>query len=158
VLISGVVALTLTPMMSSKMLKQGSTETGLSKKIAANFDWIRNVYSRALDVSLRNRPAVYVVWIGLSIAAMFMFSMAPAELAPTEDEGAIFTILDAPANSSLELISNFSRAASALLMALPETDFTFEVIFPTNGFGGLITKPWRERDRSTAEVWPMSSR
>ncbi len=152
IIISGVVALTLTPMMASKMLKPGSTEQGLPRKLAANFDWIRNVYGRALDATLRNRPAVYIVWVGLSLAAIPMFTMSAAELAPIEDEGAIFTILDAPANSSLELTSNFSRAASALLQSMTETDFTFEVIFPTNGFGGLITKPWRERERSTAEI------
>jgi len=152
VMISGVVALTLTPMMSSKMLRAGETTTGLSKKIAANFDWIRAAYGRILDMTLRNRTAVYTVWIVLSLAAIPMFAMAPSELAPSEDEGAIFTIIDAPANSALELTTHFISAADKMLQSIPETDFTFQIAFPTSGFGGLIAKPWGERERSTAEV------
>ena len=152
VLISGVVALTLSPMMASKMLKPGKEASGLSKKIAANFLWLRATYARLLDVTLGHRLAVYIVWIGLTLIAIPMFTMSPAELAPLEDEGAIFTIIDAPANSSLELTSHYMAAANKYLRALPETDFTFEVIFPTSGFGGLITKPWGERKRTTAQI------
>jgi multidrug efflux pump len=152
VLISGIVALTLSPMMASKMLKPEKEASGFSKKIAANFIWVKATYVRLLDVTLSCRPAVYIVWIGLTLLCIPMFSMSPSELAPLEDEGAIFTIIDAPANSALELTSHYMAAANDILQELPETDFTFEVIFPTNGFGGLITKPWGERDRTTAQI------
>jgi len=150
VLISGIVALTLSPMMASKMLKPEKEASGFSKKIAANFIWVKATYVRLLDVTLSCRPAVYIVWIGLTLLCIPMFFMSPSELAPLEDEGAIFTIIDAPANSALELTSHYMAAANDILQELPETDFTFEVIFPTNGFCGLITKPWGERDRTTA--------
>lgn len=152
VLISGVVALTLSPMMSSKILKPGIEERGLSKKIAANFIWLRTTYGRLLDVTLGHRMTVYIAWIGLTLIAIPMFTMSPAELAPLEDEGAIFTIIDAPANSSLELTSHYMAAANKFLRAIPETDFTFEIVFPTSGFGGLITKPWSKRTRTTAQI------
>jgi multidrug efflux pump len=152
VLISGIVALTLSPMMASKILKPEIEERWLAKKITANFEWIRAAYSRALDATLRARPAVYVVWIGLSLTAIPMFVMAPTELAPLEDEGAIFTIIDAPANSSLELTSHYMQASDTMLQQVPESDFTFEIVFPTSGFGGLITVPWRERDRTSAQI------
>ncbi|MBM4311721.1 MAG: multidrug efflux protein [Deltaproteobacteria bacterium] len=152
VLVSGVVALTLSPMMASKILTTDIEDHGFAKKIAANFEWIRAVYGRALDATLRARPAVYVVWIGLSLAAIPMFAMAPSELAPLEDEGAIFTIIDAPANSSLEFTSHYMQASDNLLQQVPETDFTFEIVFPTSGFGGFITVPWRERERTTAQI------
>jgi len=152
VLISGVVALTLSPMMASKMLKPEKEASWFSKKIESNFIWIKVTYTRLLDVTLSCRPAVYIVWIGLTLLCIPMFSMSPAELAPLEDEGAIFTIIDAPANSALDLTSHYMSAANDIMQKLPETDFTFEVIFPTNGFGGLITKPWGERTRTTSEI------
>jgi len=152
VLISGVVALTLSPMMASKMLKPEKEASWFQKKIESNFIRIKATYTRLLDVTLSYRPAVYIVWIGLTLLCIPMFSMSPAELAPLEDEGAIFTIIDAPANSALDLTSHYMSASNDIMQKLPETDFTFEVIFPTSGFGGLITKPWGERSRTTSEI------
>ena len=154
VIISGVVALTLSPMMSAKMLKPGIEEHGLAKKIADYFKRLRTAYGRWLDVTLNARPAVYTVWFVLSLLTIPMFMMAPAELAPIEDEGAIFSIIDAPANSSLELTRHFSVAADKIYQRIPETDFTFEIVFPSSGFGGLITKPWGERKRTTMQILP----
>jgi len=154
VIISGVVALTLSPMMSAKMLKPGIEEHGLAKKIADYFKRLRTAYGRWLDVTLNARPAVYTVWFVLSLLTIPMFMMAPAELAPIEDEGAIFSIIDAPANSSLELTRHFSIAADKIYQRIPETDFTFEIVFPSSGFGGLITKPWSERKRTTMQILP----
>jgi len=154
VIISGVVALTLSPMMSAKMLKPGIEEHGLAKIIAGYFKRLRAAYGRWLDVTLDARPAVYLVWIILSLLSIPMFIMAPAELAPIEDEGAIFSIVDAPANSSLELNRHFCNAADKIYRSLPETDFTFEIVFPSGGFGGLITKPWNERKRTTMQMLP----
>ena len=154
VIISGVVALTLSPMMSAKMLKPGIEEHGLAKRIAHDFKRFRTAYGRLLDVTLNARPAVYTVWIILSLLTIPMFIMSPAELAPLEDEGAIFSIIDAPANSSLELTSHFTTAADKIFQSIPETDFTFEITFPSGGFGGLITKPWNERKRTTMQILP----
>ena len=154
VAISGVVALTLSPMMSSKMLKPGIEEHGLAKRIANDFKRFRMFYGRLLDITLNARPAVYAVWIILSLLAIPMFRMSPAELAPLEDEGALFSIIDAPANSSLELTSHFSKAADQIFQSVPEKDFTFEITFPTSGFGGIITKPWDERERTPFEILP----
>jgi multidrug efflux pump len=152
VMISGIVALTLSPMMSAKMLKPGIEEHGFAKKIAEYFSRLRSAYGRWLDVTLSIRPAVYIVWVVLGLLAVPMFRMAPAELAPMEDEGAIFSIVDAPANSALELTAHFMHAADKIFRAVPETDFSFEVVFPANGFGGLITKPWAERTRTAQQI------
>ena len=158
VMISGIVALTLSPMMSSKMLKPGIEEHGLAKRIADYFTRLRTAYGRLLDVTLNVRPAVYMVWIVLSLLAIPMFIMSPSELAPTEDEGAVFSIVDAPANSALELTVHFTRAADKIFQTVPETDFTFEITFPTSGFGGLITKPWDKRERTPQEILPEVQR
>ncbi|MEI6126002.1 MAG: efflux RND transporter permease subunit, partial [Pseudomonadota bacterium] len=152
VMISGVVALTLAPMMASKMLRPGIEEHGFAKKIAGYFARLRGAYGRLLEVTLRTRPAVYSVWLTLSLCAVPLFIMSPSELAPMEDEGAIFSIVDAPANSSLELTAHFMSAADKIFKAIPETDFTFEITFPTSGFGGVITKPWNERTRTVKQI------
>ena len=107
VTISGVVALTLSPMMSAKLLKPGIAEHGLAGRIARDFKRIRAVYGRLLDGTLDARPAVYMVWVVVSLLAVPMFIMSPVELAPVEDQGVIFGIFDAAANSTLDQTSTY---------------------------------------------------
>ena len=76
VFISGVVALTLSPVMSSKLLDAGREEHGLTGRINRGFDRLRRAYGRVLDATLSARPAVYIVWIGLSLLTIPLFIMA----------------------------------------------------------------------------------
>ena len=154
VTISGIVALTLSPMMSAKVLKPGLEERGFAAKIARVFDRIRAVYGRWLDVTLETRPAVYTVWFIVGLLTIPMFIMSAKELAPTEDQGVIFGILDAPANATLDQTSHFAAAANRAFTSVPETDFTFQLTNPTSGFGGMVVKPWGERDRTIFEILP----
>src|SRR5436190_1071740 len=100
VFISGIVALTLSPVMSSKLLSAGGEEHGLAGRINRGFDRLRKSYGRVLDATLSARPAVYFVWIALSLVAVLMFAMAwqSKELAPTEDQGFVLGSVDADAN------------------------------------------------------------
>jgi multidrug efflux pump len=154
VTISGIVALTLSPMMSANLLKSGMEEHGLAGRIARGFQWIRSVYGRLLDLSLKTRPAVYIVWIVVSLLTIPMFRMSARELAPTEDQGVIFGIMDASANSTIDQTSRYAAAANKAFLSIPETDFTFQVTFPTSGFGGMITRPWDQRDRTIYQILP----
>ena len=154
VTISGIVALTLSPMMSAKVLKPGLEERGFAAKIARVFDRIRTVYGRWLDVTLETRPAVYTVWFIVGLLTIPMFIMSAKELAPTEDQGVIFGILDAPANATLDQTSHFAAAANRAFASVPETDFTFQLTRPTSGFGGMVVKPWGERERTIFEILP----
>ena len=154
VAISGVVALTLSPMMSAKLLNPGIQEHGLAGRIARDFKRIRAFYGRWLDGTLNSRPAVYLVWILVSLLTVPMFIMSPVELAPTEDQGVIFGILDASADSTLDQTSLYAAAANRAFLSVPETDFTFQVTFPTSGFGGMVTRPWGQRKRTTFEILP----
>ena len=154
VTISGIVALTLSPMMSAKVLKPGLEERGFAAKIARIFDRIRTIYGRWLDVTLETRPAVYSVWFIVGLLTIPMFMMSAKELAPTEDQGVIFGILDAPANATLDQTSLFAAAANQAFTSVPETDFTFQLTRPTSGFGGMVVKPWGERDRTIFEILP----
>ncbi|MCJ7550896.1 MAG: efflux RND transporter permease subunit, partial [Anaerolineae bacterium] len=154
VLISGIVALTLSPMMSSKLLKPGMAEHGLAGKISRNFNRLREAYGRRLDVTLNFRPAVYMVWITVSLLTIPMFTMSPKELAPIEDQGVIFGIIDAAANSSLDQNSRYAAAVNRVFLSVPETDFTFQVTYPSSGFAGMVLKPWDERKRTVFQLLP----
>ena len=154
VLISGVVALTLSPVMSSRLLKAGISERGLAGRIHRGFANIRLVYGRWLDATLACRSAVYLVWGFVGLLAIPMFRMSPAELAPTEDQGVIFGIVDASANATLDQTSRFADAVNRAYLSVPETEFTFQVTFPTSGFGGMVVKPWGDRERNIFQIMP----
>ncbi|MGD9229299.1 MAG: efflux RND transporter permease subunit [Desulfobacterales bacterium] len=154
VTISGVVALTLSPMMASKLLKPGIEERGLAGKISRGFGRLKDAYGRLLDVTLNARPAVYMVWIVVSLLAIPMFIMSPVELAPSEDQGVIFGIIDAAANATLDQTSHSAAAVNRIFFSIPETDHTFQLTMPSSGFGGMATVPWSERERTIFQILP----
>jgi len=154
VMISGIVALTLSPVMAAKLLKPGGEERGLAGKITRDFERLKNAYGRRLDATLAARPAVYAVWIAVSLVTVPMFVMSAKELAPTEDQGVIFGILDASANSTLEQNTHFAAEVNRVFQGVPETDFTFQITFPNSGFGGMVAKPWDDRKRNIFQILP----
>ncbi|WP_028577891.1 efflux RND transporter permease subunit [Desulfomicrobium escambiense] len=154
VTISGIVALTLSPVMSAKLLRPGMEEHGLAGRIARDFGKLRRFYGRLLDGTLNARPAVYVIWIVISVLSVPMFTMSATELSPTEDQGVIFGILDASADSTLDQTSAYAAAANRVFLSTPEAKFTFQVTFPSSGFSGLVVAPWEQRDRTAAEILP----
>lgn len=154
VTISGIVALTLSPLMSSRLLTPGIEERGLPGFIARNFRRLRDFYGRCLDKTLAARPAVYTTWIVISILTVPLFTMSAKELAPTEDQGIIFSIIDASANSTLDQNSFFADAVNRVYTSMPEYEFTFQATFPNSGFAGLVVKPWDERKRTVFRILP----
>ncbi len=154
VTVSGVVALTLSPVMCARLLKPGSGERGLAGRISRDFKRLRNLYGRLLASTLSARPAVYAVWLVISLLTIPMFIMSAKDLAPTEDQGVIFGILDAAANSTLDQNSHFAAAVNEAFRSVPETDFTFQITFPSSGFGGMVVKPWAERKRNIFQIMP----
>jgi multidrug efflux pump len=155
VTISGIVALTLSPVMSSRLLHAGQEERGLAGRINRGFEHIKNLYGKLLDVALNARGAIYVAWIVLSGLAFVMFAMAPRELAPTEDQGVIFGVVNTPANSTIEQIVPSIRKVHQEMETIPETNFTFQITFPNGGFWGNGLKPWDDRKRSAAQILPQ---
>jgi multidrug efflux pump len=159
VTISGVVALTLSPVMTAKFLRAGDEERGFAGKVNHAFDRLRDWYGRKLDATLNARPAVYTAWIGLTLIAALMFLLMPMfaakELAPTEDQGVIFGIMTASANSTIEQTSGFADAAGKVFGSFPQTEFTFQLTFPSNGFSGLVLKPWDQRKETAFDLMPQ---
>ncbi|NNF08419.1 MAG: MMPL family transporter, partial [Candidatus Eisenbacteria bacterium] len=90
IVVSAIVALTLSPMMCAALLKPGMNERGLAGRITRDFDRIRAAYGRRVDSTLNYRPAVYMVWLVLGLLTIPMFKFSAPELAPTEDQGVIF--------------------------------------------------------------------
>lgn len=152
--VSSIVALTLSPMLSSKVLKTGPP-TGLAKHINNGFERLRAVYRSVLDLSLQTRWAIYAAWVVLAILVVPMFVLSPQELAPEEDQGVIFGIVDAPANYAIEETARYAESANDAFFSFPETSYTFQLSFPNSGFSGMILKPWAERERTTAELVPL---
>jgi len=157
VFISGIVALTLSPMICSKLLHRGGADHGFSGLINRNFDRFRNAYGRVLDRTLQVRPAVYVVWVGLALLTIPMFKQSTHELAPTEDQGVIFGFIDSPANATLDQLQPFADAAGKVFHSFPETNFSFQITSPDEGsFAGMVLKPWGVRTKPTkAFVGPV---
>jgi multidrug efflux pump len=156
VTISGVVALTLSPMMASRLLKAGHDDHGFARLVNKTFDGIKRGYGRLLDRALASRPFVYTVWVVVGLLGFFMIAgpFTPAELAPAEDQGVIFGIVDAAANSTIDENSRFAEATYQAFKSVPETEFVFQLTQPNSGFGGMVAKPWNDRKRSIFQILP----
>ncbi len=154
VTISGIVALTLSPVMSASLLKAGQDERGLAARVNRGFDRLKAIYTRHLDVALDARAPVYVAWVAVTVLGLLMYVQAPRELAPTEDQGVIFGIVDTPANSTLDQVMPSTHAVNDALMGIPEAGFTFQITFPNGGFWGVGLKPWTERRRTAFQILP----
>jgi multidrug efflux pump len=152
VLISGVVALTLSPMMGSKLLRAGDTEKGFAGMINRRFDKLRGFYTRLLTGTLNFRPVVITLWIIVVLLIFPFYMFSQKELAPAEDQSFLFAILQASANNTIEQTRLFADEVEKVYRSIPERVATFQVIFPTGGFGGLVTKPYKERNRGIPEI------
>ena len=149
VTVSGVVAITLSPMMCSKLLRQGESERGYAAWINRQLEKLRDAYMRKLEGSLKWRPVTLVLSLLVVSAIFWFFKSSAKELAPKEDQGIIFGIVQASPNSTVDQTNLFATRVTEVLKSFPETDHTFQITQPTSGFSGLVTKPWSQRKRTT---------
>jgi multidrug efflux pump len=152
VIVSGVVALTLSPMMGAKLLRAGDNERGYAGWVNRRFERVRDAYNRTLAGTLRYRPVVLALWAIVALLTVPFYMFSQRELAPTEDQGFFFGIVQASANSTLDQTKLYTAAIHDVYRALPESDSIFQLTFPTGGFGGMTTKPWSERSKTTAQL------
>src|SRR5436309_6042686 len=149
VIVSGIVALTLSPMMGSKLLREGHTERGFAGWVNRRFEGLRTAYTRALSATLRYRPVVLAFGATVVVLSVPFFLFSQQEPAPKEDQGVVFGILQASANSTLDQTKLFATEVNTIYQSFPETGNTFQIIGATGGFGGMVTKPWSERKKNT---------
>jgi multidrug efflux pump len=156
VLISGIVALTLSPVMASRLLRHDREDRGLVGRINRQFDRLKNFYGRVLDWTLARRPMIYTIWIGLSLLTLPMFNMAwqGKETAPSEDQGVIFGVVETPPDATIEQTSFYADLAGRSFAKVPEREQVFQITQPAFGFGGLVLKPWGERKRTVFQITP----
>ena len=152
VIVSGVVALTLSPMMGAKLLRSGHSERGFAGWINRRFDRLRDAYTRNLSGTLKYRPVVLVLWLIVATLMVPFYMFSQRELAPNEDQGVVFSILQTSANSTLDQTRMFAEQVAEVYRSLPEADSIFQLTFPTGGFGGFVTKPWSERTKTTEQL------
>jgi multidrug efflux pump len=154
VFISGVVALTLSPMMSSALLRPHGDQGTFARLIDRAFEAVKRGYGRLLSGTLATRKTVYTIWILLAVAVVPLYLFSPQELAPNEDQGVVFGALDVPANASIEQLLPYQEQIERIFESTPEFDHSFQFTFPTGGFGGMLVKPWDERKRS---IFPIQA-
>ncbi|PYX75528.1 MAG: multidrug efflux protein [Acidobacteria bacterium] len=152
VIVSGVVALTLSPMMGSKLLRAGDTERSFAGWINRRFDSVRNAYTRTLSGTLRYRPVVLTVWaiVLLLIVPFYIFSQR--ELAPAEDQGVVFGVIQSSANATIDQTNLFTQQVYDVYRGFPESDSIFQITSPSGGFGGMVTKPWSQRKKTAQQL------
>jgi multidrug efflux pump len=152
VIVSGVVALTLSPMMGAKLLRAGATERGFAGWINRRFDSVRHGYTRALSATLRYRPVVLTVWIVVAVLMVPFYMFSQQELAPAEDQGFFFGFVQASPNATLDQTKLFTSQIYDVYKSMPESASIFQITLPNGGFGGMVTKPWSERTKTTQQL------
>jgi multidrug efflux pump len=127
VLISGFVALTLTPMLCSRMLKplHHTGTSWASRSFDAFFDWMERTYNKIVRGALRHRILVMSVAVLLIVISAVLFKFLPSELVPTEDRGVGFGIVIAPGGATLEYTDRYMRQVEQIMLSRPETDGVF---------------------------------
>ncbi len=155
VIISGVIALTLSPMMCSRLLQSKGKESRFSLMVTRAFDRLKDRYESRLHKILRGRATILFVSVVILLSCGLLYVATQRELAPSEDQGAIFMITKAPEYANLDYLEAYTDEFSEIFKNLPETAHYFGINGAgtvRDGFAGAILKPWSERERSQDEV------
>jgi multidrug efflux pump len=154
VVVSGFVALTLSPLMSSRFVHPQGKEGRLTALVNRGFDRVSAIYSRLLDGALGMRWSIVTVAVVVTLAAWPLYQYSHRELAPVEDQSHITFVYEASPDASLPASHRNSLEVIERIVEFPETRFTWSLMAPWGGFGGLVAKNWQERERSTAQMYP----
>lgn len=156
VLISGVLALTLSPMMCSRLLRPPEEAGRLARWLEKHFERVKNGYHRMLHASLNHRPVTLTVALVVLCSIFFLYAWSPSELAPAEDQGFVIAIGNTPPTATIDYQNLYAKQIAQLFSKVPQRQNDFLVAgngFAGNGvFGGLILKPWGERDKSAGAI------
>ncbi|MDH5436268.1 MAG: efflux RND transporter permease subunit [Gammaproteobacteria bacterium] len=154
VLISGVVALTLSPMLASRVLKEHGKEGRFEQQVEKAFNWLANSYGRALHGALNNVGVMILIGVLILISNYVMYLNSKNELAPDEDQGILFFSASGPRTATLEYLESYGKQIQSIFETLPEYNDSFYILGRTPGqiFGGFKMKPADQRERSQAEV------
>ena len=152
VIVSGIVALTLSPMMASRLLREGATDRGFAGVVNRLFERVRAAYSRNLAGTLRFRPVVLTVWAIVAALMVPFYMFSQRELAPAEDQGVVFGVIQASPNSTIDQTNLYTNEVYDVYHSFPESQSIFQITNPNGGFGGMVTKPWSERKKTAQQL------
>ena len=155
VLISGIVALTLSPMMSSKLLKSNAQPTWLEQKVEHTLGKVNRIYEYMLDLVMLNRKSMLAFAVVIFSTLPFLFNALSSELTPNEDKGAFIAIGNAPSSVNVDYIQNAMQPYMKNVMETPEVSFGMSIAGAPNSNGSLniITlKDWKDRTRKQSVV------
>lgn len=163
VLLSGVIALTLSPMMSAMLLRTPSEEKSnrFAHWLDEKFDKLRHGYQRKLHGAMDDKHVILTFGIIVLISCFFLFKASPAELAPEEDQGFFLVFSKSDSFSSLDYLTSFTDELTKIVNAIPEKENYFllngvggggSAVGSNTAISGVVMKPWTERERTTKEV------
>jgi multidrug efflux pump len=153
VVVSGIVAVTLSPIMSSRFVHEHGHETRLTRLVNRGFDAVKRGYARLLDGALSIRWVVVGAAALVMLAAWPLYENSRRELAPVEDQSHVSLFMQAAPDSSLPASHRASLDVVKAIEAFPEAKFMWSLTANWGAFGGMVTKNWKERDRSTEEMY-----
>lgn len=158
VIISGFAALTLSPMMCSKLLSHHIGKPGFAEHIDNLFDKFMNGYKRFLAVTINKRKIVIIIGALIYISCYFLYATLPNELAPNEDQGAILAAVTGPSNANLNYTESNTQKIEQIYKTVPEmVGYGFingyaQNIAENSAFAFLVLQPWDKRHRSADEI------
>ena len=153
VVLSGVVAVTLSPVMSSRFVHPQGKEGRLTAFVNRRFDEVRRLYTKLLDGALNMRWGIVTAALLIMVAAWPLYLFSRQELAPVEDQSHISLFFEASPDSTLAATNREHLQIVRAITAFPETEFTWGLTTAWGGFGGLVAKDWHERTRSTEQMY-----
>ena len=157
VIVSGVIALTLSPMMCSVLLKSAD-EGRFARLVNRVFGAMTRWYGRQLDRSLDYRPITFLFALTMLGLVGFLYMNTAKELAPEEDQGIVFSVTKAPKYANIDYVDFYGEKLDKAFAKFPETDLRFVlngINGPQGGIAGMLLKPWDERERSSIKLKPL---
>jgi multidrug efflux pump len=155
VTVSGVIALTLSPMMCSRLLTNEARESRLVAFIDRRFEGLRRRYLSMLHGSLNTLSVTVVFSVIVFVSTFFLWAGSKTELAPPEDQGVVITASNSAPNSTLQQRLMYSRQVFDIFMSHPESDHVFQLDLPGQNIGGDVFKPWDQRKLTSSVLQPM---
>ena len=155
VTISGVIALTLSPMMCSRIFRPEQSESGFAHYLDVRFERLRTWYKNGLTSWLQTWQVLVALGAMMLFGTIFLFMNSDSELAPVEDQGVVLSQIIGPPNATIDVMEGYQHQVFEAMHSLPEYDATFQIVGAPSinqGFGGVLLRPWGDRHRSSTQL------
>ncbi len=152
VTVSAVIALTLSPMLCSKLFRANQEDSRFVKLLDRNFGRVRRVYQRILAEWLMTWQVLVVLGAAVLCLTIYLFATADSELAPSEDQGVVVAQIKGAPNATFQQMELYSKQMYDVSTQVPEYLGVFQRTSGNTGFGGVLFKPWGDRKRNATQL------